>query len=312
MIEKTTGFIAAPLTAYRSDGSVNLELVPRYLGMLHANGVTGAFVNGTTGEGMSLTVKERCDLAERWVNAAPGSFRVIIHVGHTCQAESQSMASHAEKIGAYGIGEIGPVFFRPSSVETLVDYCAATAESAPSLPYYYYHMPSMSNVLFPMIEFLQAADTLIPNLAGIKYTYEDLDDYERCIGFGEGKYDILFGRDEILLDGLQVGTLGAVGSTYNIMAPLYHELVRAFREGDIEKAQRLQAISFNACQILADTGAFASALRAVMGVIGIDTGSSVRRPQINLSPDDIKELVSQLQISDAMEFLNIEAALTTA
>lgn len=303
MADKIEGFIAAPLTGYHPDGSVNLDVVPRYAEMLHANGMAGLFVNGTTGEGLSLTVKERCDLAERWVDAAPDGFRVIVHVGHTCQADSQAMAVHAMDTGADAIGEIGPVFFRPSSVEALVDYCAATAASAAELPYYYYHMPTMNRVQFPMVDFLDAASSAIPSLAGIKYTHDDLADYERCRRFDNARYDILFGRDEMLIEGLKRGAQGAVGSTYNAIAPLYRELVKAFRGGDIEEAQRLQSISADACRILYGTGGFGAALKAVMKTIGLDLGG-MRRPQVNLSSEMATQLKRLLREAGALEFVN--------
>ncbi|MFC1601343.1 dihydrodipicolinate synthase family protein [Candidatus Sumerlaeota bacterium] len=301
--EHVNGLIAAPLTGYHPDGSVNLEVAHRYAEMLHTNGVAGAFVNGTTGEGMSLTVKERRELAERWVAAAPAGFKIIIHVGHTCQAESQALAAHAMEIGAYGIGEIGPVFFQPATVDALVDYCAVTAACAPELPYYYYHMPSMSHVELAMVEFLDLASVAIPNLAGIKFTYEDLADYEGCRRVADGKYDILFGRDEILIEGLKLGASGAVGSTYNIIASLYHELITAFHAGDLAEAQRLQAISADTCRIMAATGGFGSAMKAVLKMIGLELGG-MRRPQFNLSSEMVGQLEQDLQEAGALAFLN--------
>ena len=301
MDKHINGFIAAPLTGFHPDGSVNLDIVPQYAAMLQANGVAGVFVNGTTGEGLSLTTKERCDLAARWVTTASDDFRVIIHVGHTCQIESQAMAVHAMDIGAHGMGEIGPIFFRPSSVDRLVDYAAATAAAAPDLPYYYYHLPSMSHVLFPMIEFLERASGAIPNLEGIKYTHEDLADYARCRAFQDGKYDILFGRDESLLEGLKLGAQGAVGSTYNVMAPLYQALVKAFDADDLDEAQRLQAISVHIIRILYETGGFGAGLKAVMRITGIDLGD-MRRPQNNLSPEAVKQLEKALQEAGMFEY----------
>lgn len=303
IITHVHGLIAAPLTGYHPDGSVNLAVVHRYAEMLHADGVTGAFVNGSTGEGLSLTIKERCALAERWVAAAPDGFKIIIHVGHTCQAESRAMAAHAMDIDAHAIAEIGPVFFRPATVEALADYCAVTAASAPGLPYYYYHMPSMNQVHFPMAEFLKAASSVIPNLAGIKYTYEDLADYERCRTFDGGNYDILFGRDEILLDALKLGAQGAVGSTYNAFASLYHELIDAFHAGCHDKARRLQDISADICRILYETGGFGSALKSVMRMIGFDLGG-MRRPQLNLSDDAARQLEGTLRQAGAFEYVN--------
>jgi N-acetylneuraminate lyase len=303
MDEKTKGLIAAPLTGYRDDGMVNLDVVKPYAELLQANRVAGVFVNGTTGEGMSLTMDERRALSESWVQASPQGFKVMIHVGHTCQAESRALATHAADIGAAAIGEIGPVFFRPSRVDALVDYCAATAAAAPDLPYYYYHMPSMNQVLFPMAEFLRLADEAIPNLAGIKYTHSDIADYEQCLGFRDGKYDVLFGRDEFLIEGLKVGAQGAVGSTYNFMAPLYHALIAAFRAGDRAEAERLQAISAETCELIAGTGGFGSGLKALLKTMGLDLGG-MRRPQVNLSPEAVAKLVASLQDAGTFEYLN--------
>jgi N-acetylneuraminate lyase len=303
MDEKTQGLIAAPLTGYRDDGMVNLDVVKPYAELLQTNGVAGVFVNGTTGEGFSLTLDERRALAEGWVQAAPQGFKVIIHVGHTCQAESRALAAHAAAIGAAAIGEIGPVFFRPDSVEALVDYCAATAAAAPDLPYYYYHMPSMNQVLFPMIEFLRLAQEAIPNLAGIKYTHSDIADYEQCLGFRDGTYDVLFGRDEFLIEGLKVGAQGAVGSTYNFMAPLYHALIAAFHAGDRAEAERLQAISAESCELIAGTGGFGSGLKALLKTMGLDLGG-MRRPQVNLSPEAVAKMVASLKDAGTFEYLN--------
>jgi N-acetylneuraminate lyase len=228
---------------------------------------------------------------------------VIIHVGHTCQAESRALTAHAAGIGAGAVGEIGPVFFRPATIEALVDYCAETAAAAPHLPYYYYHMPSMNGVLFPMIEFLRLAEQAIPNLAGIKYTHSDIADYEQCLQLGDGKYDIFFGRDELLIKGLTVGAQGAVGSTYNIMAPLYHALIAAFHAGDRAEAERLQAISAETCTTMADTGGFGSSLKAILKTMGLDLGG-MRRPQVNVTQAQRVRLEQDLTRIGAREFLN--------
>jgi N-acetylneuraminate lyase len=237
------------------------------------------------------------------VDSAPQDLRVIIHVGYTGQAESQALAVHAADIGADSIGEIGPLDIKMDRVDELVDYVSITAAAVPEIPYFYYHMPSMNNLLFPMIDFLHLADSTIPNLVGIKYTHDDLADYKKCKEFKSGKYDILFGRDEFLIDGLDVGARGAVGSTYNIMTPLYHQLVSAYRTGDRENAQRLQSISAETCRILYQTDGFGSGLKAVLRMIGLDLGD-MRPPQINLSSETVKDLDLSLQKSGAINFLN--------
>ena len=300
---KIEGLIAASLTGFHPDGSVNLECIPAYAAMLHRNGVVGVFVNGTTGEGASLTFDARRALAEKWVESAPKDLLVIIHVGYADPETSQALAIHAADIGAAAIGEIGPMQNRPGNVQKLVEYASATAVSVPRLPYYYYHMPSINGLSFPMIEFLQCADDMIPNLAGIKYTHDDIDDYQRCKEFMNSKYDILFGRDEYLIDGLKAGAIGAVGSTYNILAPLYNELIKAFCAGDIQTVQRLQKISADTCRFLYETGSFGAGLKTVMRMIGPELGG-MRPPQQNLSKESTEKLENYVKESGLLNFLN--------
>jgi len=41
--------------------------------------------------------------------------------------------------------------------------------ATPELPFYFYHIPSMSGVDFPMVDLLKAVSGRISNFAGIKY-----------------------------------------------------------------------------------------------------------------------------------------------
>src|SRR5438874_13499854 len=107
MISKLTGLIAAPFTAMNADGSLNLSLTERQAMALAENAVTGAFICGTTGEGLSLTTDERMQVAEKWMAVAPRKLRVIVHVGHTAIAESRKLAAHAEGIRADAIATLG-------------------------------------------------------------------------------------------------------------------------------------------------------------------------------------------------------------
>lgn len=300
---RTKGLIAAPLTAFNEDGSVNLQIIPVYAKMLYNNGLAGVFVNGTTAEGQFLTFKERQDIAKCWVDNAPRGLRVIIHVGYAEQKQSHALAGHAAAIGADAIGEIGPSVLEQDSVETLVDYIKKTADSVPGIPYYYYHMPTINKHYYPMIEMLQIADEVIPNLAGIKYTHNDIADYKKCLEFNNCKYDILFGRDEFLIDGLKAGAQSAVGSTYNILAALYHELLRSFSANDLQRAQNLQKISAETCRVLYESGDFIFALKTVLKSIGLDFGGK-RHVQKGLSMKFMSNLKSTLKKTGAFNYLN--------
>ncbi|NLN27692.1 MAG: dihydrodipicolinate synthetase [Firmicutes bacterium] len=274
------------------DGSVNLDMVPRQAEDLVQSGVSGVFICGTTGEGPSLTTEERMQLAVEWRRAAGSELKVIVHVGHTSLLEAQRLAEHAQRIGADAVATMAPFFFKPAGVGDLVEFCAEVACAAPELPFYFYHIPSMTGVDVPMHDFLAEAAGRIPNLAGIKYTHEDLMDYSRCVGFDGGRFNLLFGRDEMLLAALTVGAEGAVGSTYNFAAPYYHEVIRAYRAGDLQAARSAQARANEVIAAFKQYGGLA-AQKAIMRMIGVDCGP-VRLPLRPLGCAEYEELKARL------------------
>jgi N-acetylneuraminate lyase len=290
---RLTGLIAAPYTAFHADGSLNLGAIEKQAQLLTRNHVTGAFVCGTTGEGLSLTTAERQQVADEWIKSAGPALRVIVHVGHAGMADSLVLAAHAQKSGAAAIGCLAPCFFKAAGVNELVRYCAVVAAAAPELPFYYYHIPSMTGVNFPVIEFLQAAADLIPNLAGVKFTYENLMDYSACLEFGDRRFDLLFGRDEILIAGLSLGARGAIGSTYNYVAPGFLRIIAAFDRGDMGLA-RAEQVRANAVlsQVFRRGGLTAG--KAVMEFVGIDCGPT-RLPLCPMTPAEKRSLRQDLE-----------------
>jgi len=295
MAERIEGLIAAPFTPMKDDGSVNLAAIEPYADLLRRNGVAGVFACGTTGESLSLTVAERMDVARRWADVAPDGFKVIIHVGATSLRDCRALARHAAETGAYGIGAMGPCFFRPQTVEDLAAFCAEVAAAAPALPFYYYHIPGLTGVHFPMADFLEVAADAVPTLAGIKYTWEDLMDYGRCLDVAGGRFDILYGRDETLLAGLALGARGAVGSTYSFSAPLYVRMMEAFDAGDLAAARGLQRRSREMIHMLyATTRSFLPAAKNVMKIVGLDCGP-VRPPLRNLTADQAEHVRAELE-----------------
>lgn len=300
------GLVAAPFTPFTPNGELALPVVARQARTLASNGVIGAFICGTTGEGSSMTSEERRRVTEAWMAARPAGLSIIVHVGHLSAGEAGALARHAQESGADAIAAVAPSFFKPTGVGELVAWCAQVAAAAPKLPFYYYHIPSMTNVTIPAAAFLAEAKSKIPTLAGIKFTYEDLNDYTAARAIGGSDYDILFGRDEILLTGLGLGATGAVGSTYNYAAPLYHRIIRAHAAGDRATAEREQAKARAFIDVMNRFGG-QPAGKTIMKLVGIDCGP-VRLPMRTLTPADEDALRAALEALGFFEFSSKLAA----
>ncbi len=294
------GLVAAPFTAFQPDGELALYVIPRQAQRLARDGVIGAFVCGTTGEGASLSDDERRRVAEAWRAARPARLKLIVHVGHLSLPAACALARHAQDIGADAIATIAPNFFKPARVDELVAWCARVAAAAPTLPFFYYHLPVMTGVAIPAADFLARATKEIPTLAGIKFTHEDLDDFAATRALAGERHEVLFGRDEILLSALERGATGAVGSTYNYAAPLYHRIRAAHARGDLETARREQAKARAFIDVMNRNGG-QPAGKAIMKLTGLDCGPT-RLPLRTLSGAEQDALRAQLDAVGFFEF----------
>ncbi|UPR51990.1 dihydrodipicolinate synthase family protein [Vibrio cyclitrophicus] len=286
-MKKLSGLIAAPHTPFNTDNQVNFEEIDNIAVHLIKDGVKGIYICGTTGEGIHCSVEERKLIAERWVSATNGKMDIIVHTGALSIVDTLELTKHADTLDILATSAIGPCFFKPGSVNELVEYCASVAAAAPSKGFYYYHS-GMSGVNVDMEEFLIAADKRIPNLSGLKFNSGDLYEYQRCLRACDGKFDIPWGVDEFLPGALAVGAKSAVGSTYNYAAKHFNSIIEAFEAGQhdvvISKMDNVIAL----IRVLVEFGGV-SAGKAAMALHNIDAGDA-RLPLLPLTPEQ-KEIV---------------------
>lgn len=301
------GLVAATFSTFKQDGSLDLKLIPMLVEKLIGEGIKGIFICGTNGEGPNLTIEERMQIAERYASAINKRIILMVHVGHPSIAEARKLAAHAQEIGADAISSVSAFYFKPESAEAMVDCMAEIASAAPELPFYYYHIPAITGVAVNVLDFLRLGEQRIPTLAGIKYTASTLHEYQACLNYKNGKFDILFGYDELLLPALSVGAKGAIGSTYTFAAPIYLEIVKQFRKGQIAEAQVLQYSAIKMIQCLGKYSPIPTQ-KGIMKLMGIDLGPN-RLPLHTLNGEQLSDLKIRLDESGFFETMESFAAL---
>ena len=280
------GLVPAVLTPFDAAGGLNLAAVEPHAQLLAADGVAGVFVGGTTGEFSSLTVEERLALAARWGAVVKGTpVRLVVHVGANCLPDAKRLAAHAQSAGAAAIAAVAPSYFKPKSLDVLIAWCEELAAAAPETPFYFYDIPHLTGVAFPMVDFLEQAPARIPTLAGLKFTNLDLMTFQRVLRAGGGRFDVLFGFDEQLLAAVVLGARGAVGTSYNFAAPLYNRLLAAARANDFATARAEQYRGVELIALLQRHG-FLPAAKELMRVRGVDLGP-VRLPHVPLTAEQV-------------------------
>ncbi len=298
-MQRFEGLIAAPFTPMDQKGEILYDRISGYYDFLDQNKVVGVFINGSTGEGISLSQKEKMKIVEEWTKRAKvkKTVKVICLVGGTSYVECAESAIHAQEQGVDGIALVAPYYFKPAGAKQLAEFVSKVAEKVPELPVYFYHIPVLSGCNVSMLDFLKEAAPYISNLAGVKYTHEDFMDFLSCIHFMEGKYEMMWGRDENMLSALILGSRSAVGSTFNYAAPIYLRLIEAYDKGDFVSARKFQQQSIDMIMLLGKYGGIATG-KAYMRYIGFECGQ-FRSPVKNMEDDKyerFKEDVKSLQM----------------
>lgn len=294
--EKLSGLIAAVYTPMHPNGALNLAEIPKMVDHLEQTGVRGIYICGSTGEGVSLTIAERLELAEAYVAEAKGRLTTIVHVGHNSLTEACMLAKHAQRIGAEITSATAPSYYSVESIDTLVRSMAIVANGAPDLPFYYYHIPAFTGSRFSMPEFLRIGQRLISNLAGLKFTAPETHEFQECLEYQDRAFDVVWGTDEMLLSALTVGANAAIGSTYNIAAPVFVRLKEAFEKGDLQSAKMWQSRGLLLINFL-KTYPFHSAVKCVLTHLGFSFGPC-RLPLVSLTGEQELALLEELEAAN--------------
>ena len=303
-----SGLVAAVVTPMDTTGELNLEVVSKVVDHLEEKGITGIYIAGSTGEGMSLTDEERRAVAEAYVLAAKGRMKSFVQVGHNSLKASAELAGHAEAIGADAVSATPTGYFKVSGEEELVEGLLPIVEAAPKTPFYYYHIPFLSGVTLDPMKLTDRAMDRLPTFCGIKYsdgaTLYNLPLLEKV---GPG-LEFLAGSDEAYLMSVAQGFRAAVGSTYNYAAPLYDNVRAALSVGDFERAQMWQKRALEMIELMFGTCGRAS-LKVMMQMVGIDCGP-VRRPIDPASPEQIAALRKGLEEMGWFEWVGQDAKVS--
>ena len=304
MLRYNVQILPAVFTPMFDDSSINYAQINALYQRCVESGHSGIFLNGTTGECMSLSTAERKKLVEAWIACREenngSDFKIFVHVGSSNLYEASEMAEHAQQEGVDGIAMVPTFYFRPKTMTELVEQCKYVASAAPQVPFYYYNIPSLTGVNFPLVTFVEEAAREIPTFAGLKNSFNDLVDYQTGLHTAKGDYTLYWGTDEVFMMVYAAGNRHYVGSTYNYMSDIYTRMLDAFHAGNFEKLTTLESEATRNYKILNDYNSLIAG-KEVMRHIGVDCGP-VRRPLKNLKASESAALLDRLQKTSFFDF----------
>lgn len=278
---------SALITPMKEDESIDYDALDKIVELQIEDGVEGFYCCGSSGEGLLLTSEERKNVLEHTLMAASGRVPVISHVGTIRTKDVIDLASHAIAAGALAVSMIPPYYYR-FSMEEIIDYYLDTVSAVPNAPVIIYNIPQFTGIEFSK----KNAGRLLENenIVGIKHTSKDLYGLERIGQAFPGKA-LINGFDEQFIASYAMGAQATIGTTVNLLAPLFLQARKAFTEGNMVDALKLQHEINLRVEAFVDVGIF-NAMKYGFTLRGIPCGCcrAPFKPLTQNQKDKIKKI----------------------
>lgn len=229
--------LTAMITPFHDDMSVNYAATADLARYLVANGSDGLVVTGSTGEAATLSNEEKLKLYSTVLDAVGDKATVIAGTGSNDTRGSIGLTQEAQKLGVHGAMLVGPYYNKPPQ-EGFYQHFKAIAEST-DLPLIIYNVPgrTASNILPATVARLAE----IKNIVAIKEASGNLEQVSEIIRTTPHEFALYSGDDSLTLPILAVGGVGVISVAAHIVGNSMQEMITAFINNDIKKAQSIQA-----------------------------------------------------------------------
>jgi 4-hydroxy-tetrahydrodipicolinate synthase len=228
------GSIVAIITPFK-DGRVDEESYRELIEFQISNGTDAIVPCGTTGESATLGVEEHCRVIDIAVEAVNKRVPVIAGTGGNATAEAIELTKHAKRAGADATLQVTPYYNKPTQ-EGLYLHFKAIAEAVP-LPQVLYNVPGRTSVNLLPETVARLAE--LPQIAAIKEASGNLAQMSEVLRLAGDKITLLSGDDNLTLPVLAIGGRGVVSVIANIVPKETADMVRAWEDGQVERARDL-------------------------------------------------------------------------
>lgn len=233
---KATAFVAL-VTCFDENENLDLNATRAQVRRQVAAG-NAIMAAGTNGDFTALTFQEKVSLLETVMDEVKGRVPVFANAGMPSTYETIMLAKEFDRMGLNGIAVITP-YFIACTQDSLVRHFTRVADAV-NTPIYLYDIPARTqNHLEPAtVKQLAAHD----NIWGIKDSgggKESLLAYIECAKAAKN-FQVYSGPDHLVLWSLQHGASGCVSGLGNALPHVLADIISAYNDGDIEKAEIAQ------------------------------------------------------------------------
>ena len=275
------------VTPFAADGSLNLDSARRLAHHLVDTGSDGIVVCGTTGEGPTVTDREKLDLFEAVVTEVGASATVIANTGTYDTHHSVALTRSALATGVDGFLVVTPYYSKPPR-PGIVAHFQAIAEAADGRPVIVYNIPQ--RVVVNLEPDVLAELGEIPNVVAVKQATADLDQARRVV---EDTGLVLYaGNDDLVMPFLELGGAGGICVASHVAGRQYRHMIDLAQQGDVSGARAID-----------------ESLRGLLAALAVTTNPIPVKAALNLLGHDVGGLRLPLVQADAAQTQALAQAL---
>ncbi|WP_420403070.1 dihydrodipicolinate synthase family protein [Nisaea sp.] len=293
------GVMAAGLTAFNDDLSVDTDLTLEHTAWLLEKGCDGVLLFGTTGEANSLSVDERLSFLDKLAASSLPKDKLMIGTGCCALPDTVALTKKSLEIGIESVLMLPPFYYKNPSDEGLFTHFARTFEAVGSdaMKVYLYHFPQMSAVPFSHDLIGRLLKEFPDTICGVKDSSGDFENMKAMAEKFPG-FDVFAGTERYLLDVLKAGGVGTITATGNVTVGGCAKVYGAWKAGSAD-AEALQEQLTRERLTLQNYPAAAALKELLARDSGKASWRNVRAPFMPLPAEKATSLVSEL---DAVNF----------
>jgi len=216
------------VTPFGEDGAVDIDALSAHCDWVSGQGANGVMLFGTTGEGPSLSVREKVDVA-RAVTVNLPSLQVIGSVTESSVVDAAACIAGFNNLPLCGTLILPPGYFKESGTDGIRAYFEHLVRLSDHAVLGY-HIPSMA----PPVTIDVVADL---DMWGAKDSSGDMDYTLAVLAAGKG---VMVGAEAVVPDAIRAGAAGTIAGMANLIPGHLASICSRTRAGDMETAYRLR------------------------------------------------------------------------
>jgi 4-hydroxy-tetrahydrodipicolinate synthase len=286
--------IAAMVTPFDEDGSVNYAVAEELADRLVSNGNDGIVVCGTTGESPTLTWEEQYQLFLVVKQAVGSKAKIIAGTGSNSTEEAIFGTQKAAKIGLDGSLQVVPYYNKPPQAG-LYQHFQRIARACSDIPIMLYNIPGRTGANLQPETVAKLAE--IENIVAIKEASGNLEQACEISRLTPKSFHIYSGDDFLTLPLLTVGGIGVVSVASHLVGDQIQQAIQAFTSGNTAVAIEIQLRLFPLFKALFCT-TNPIPIKAALNMQGWKVGG-LRSPLSEISPelkDNLEKVLKELNL----------------